>query len=190
VPCRPDSHEFQEPGTPCLLSAPNHGPAAWALLKARGRRRGDRPAGVPGGRVGTGGEGGGVAARKGLLTVTMILAWADAHRARTGRWPLASSGAVTGAPGEHWRALDSALRHGGRGLPAGSSLSRLLEERRGVPRWGGRCRGLGPKPWTPEEEELVRNLPPKQAAGRTGRSLAAVYHRRRRLGMPCRGRRA
>jgi hypothetical protein len=40
-----------------------------------------------------------------------------------------------------------------------------------------------PKPWTPEEDELVRNLPPKQAAGQTGRSLEAVYHRRRQLGM-------
>jgi hypothetical protein len=61
-----------------------------------------------------------------------ILAWADAHRRRTGLWPTAASGPVVDAPEETWRAVDQALRVGVRGLPSGSSLARLLMQRRGV----------------------------------------------------------
>src|SRR5690349_10355485 len=66
------------------------------------------------------------------LSRQQILAWADAHQKRTGAWPTTQSGPVAGAPGEMWRALDSALRVGLRGLPGGSSLARLLAEQRGV----------------------------------------------------------
>lgn len=65
--------------------------------------------------------------------IDQILAWADAHRRRTGRWPQISSGPVRGGPiGESWRKVDTALRLGLRGLPGGSSLAQLLEERRQV----------------------------------------------------------
>ena len=67
------------------------------------------------------------------LTVDQVLAWADAHRAATGRWPTHTSGPVDGAPGEKWINLDVALRHGRRGLPRGKSLSRLIAKHRGVP---------------------------------------------------------
>jgi hypothetical protein len=60
--------------------------------------------------------------------VKQILEWADAHFARTGKWPTAASGPVAGAPGETWKAIDAALRRGFRGLPAGSSLAWLLAE--------------------------------------------------------------
>jgi hypothetical protein len=70
--------------------------------------------------------------RKARLTETRILAWADAHKARTGRWPRLDSGAVPESPGEDWRRIDRALRRGDRGLPGGSSLARLLGRRRGV----------------------------------------------------------
>jgi hypothetical protein len=60
------------------------------------------------------------------LTVEQILAWADAHHARTGRWPTAASGPVEGAPGEVWAYINTSLARGHRGLPWGSSLSRLL----------------------------------------------------------------
>jgi hypothetical protein len=66
------------------------------------------------------------------LSRQQVLAWADAHQKRTGAWPTAQTGPVAGASGETWRALDSALRNGGRGLAGGSSLARLLAERRGV----------------------------------------------------------
>jgi hypothetical protein len=66
------------------------------------------------------------------LTVDQILEWADAHHRDTGKWPTADSGAIAAAPGETWSAVDSALRYGRRGLPKGSSLARLLAERRGA----------------------------------------------------------
>jgi hypothetical protein len=65
--------------------------------------------------------------------VAQILAWADEHHRRTGGWPSADSGPVAGAPGESWRALNSALRDGFRGLPGGDSLASLLRRERGLP---------------------------------------------------------
>jgi hypothetical protein len=61
-----------------------------------------------------------------------ILLWADAHFARTGRWPSAMSGPISEAPGETWRAVDEALRKGIRGLPGGDTLAQLLSRRRGT----------------------------------------------------------
>jgi hypothetical protein len=66
------------------------------------------------------------------LTEKQILAWADAHHRRTGRWPNARSGPITRAQGESWKNVDDDLRSGFRGLPGGSSLARLLEAERGV----------------------------------------------------------
>src|SRR5262245_53641724 len=66
------------------------------------------------------------------LTARVILGWADAHREATGRWPTLRNGPVGAAPGESWACLDQALRHGGRGLPGGDSIARLLARRRGV----------------------------------------------------------
>ena len=65
------------------------------------------------------------------LTVDQILAWADAHHAATGHWPVEDSGSPSGAPQETWKGLSLALLKGYRGLQAGSSLARLLAERRG-----------------------------------------------------------
>lgn len=62
------------------------------------------------------------------LIVEQVVAWAEAHRARTGRWPRTQSGPVTEAAGESWNRIDFALRYGLRGLPGGSSLARLLAE--------------------------------------------------------------
>jgi hypothetical protein len=70
-------------------------------------------------------------AHKPPLTEELILLWADAHRGRTGCWPHARSGRVEGAPGQSWGAVNRALARGGRGLPGGSSLARLLGARRG-----------------------------------------------------------
>jgi hypothetical protein len=46
--------------------------------------------------------------------------------------------------------------------------------------------------WTADEDELPTTLPAEEVAKRTGRSLSAVYTRRRRLGMSdgSRGKRA
>jgi hypothetical protein len=66
------------------------------------------------------------------LTIDRVLALADVHRRRTGKWPHLDSGPVRGARGETWAAFDAALRLGARGLTGGSSLARLLAEKRGV----------------------------------------------------------
>ena len=61
-----------------------------------------------------------------------ILSWADADHKETDSWPTGDSVPITSAPGETWLAVDLALRNGLRGLPGGSSLARLLAERRDV----------------------------------------------------------
>jgi hypothetical protein len=78
---------------------------------------------------------------------------------------------------EDWRALDVALRCGFRGLPGGSSLAGLLQ------RAGRKRRWAPPDCWTAGQDELVKALPPAEAAARTGRSLRAVYSRRHALGL-------
>jgi hypothetical protein len=40
------------------------------------------------------------------------------------------------------------------------------------------------RPWTPEEDDLVRTLPAAEVARRTGRTLLAVWSRRRELELP------
>jgi hypothetical protein len=66
-------------------------------------------------------------------TEEQILLWGDAHHQRTGKWPTADSGVVVDAPGENWKTIDQALRLGCRGLPGGTSLARLIQERRSKP---------------------------------------------------------
>ncbi len=65
------------------------------------------------------------------LTYKRILAWADAHRARTGEWPRQLSGPLDGLPDETWAAIDISLSRGKRGLPGDSSIARLLAKYRG-----------------------------------------------------------
>jgi superfamily II DNA or RNA helicase len=76
----------------------------------------------------------GVRNRKSLpqLTLERILEWADAYHNRTGNWPRPNSGAIDNVPGETWKGVEMALIQGGRGLPKGFSLARLLSEKRGV----------------------------------------------------------
>ena len=55
-----------------------------------------------------------LASRRGVVrhppfTEEQILAWADAHHRRTGKWPCKSSGPIAEAPEETWLAVDSAL---------------------------------------------------------------------------------
>jgi hypothetical protein len=66
------------------------------------------------------------------LSLDQVLGWADAFHTRTGRWPHANSGPVEEARDLTWWAVDADLRQGFRGLPGGSTLARLLQERRGV----------------------------------------------------------
>ena len=70
--------------------------------------------------------------RKPALTIPRILAWADAHHARTGRWPRRTGGRVREELFESWAAVNAALDKGVCGLPGGDSLARLLDRERGV----------------------------------------------------------
>jgi hypothetical protein len=58
--------------------------------------------------------------------------WADAHHQRTGEWPGLETGIIQEAPGETWKAINHSLRLGSRSLSGGSSIAKLLEDRRGV----------------------------------------------------------
>jgi hypothetical protein len=64
------------------------------------------------------------------LSEAQILAWARTYREAKGKWPNAASPPEHLPEGESWRRLDVSLRRGQRGLPGGSSLSRLLRGRR------------------------------------------------------------
>jgi hypothetical protein len=70
--------------------------------------------------------------RRFRFTKAQVLAWADAWRRRTGRYPTQRSGAIQPGARLTWKAVELSLRHGGHGLPGGSSLAQLLAERRGV----------------------------------------------------------
>lgn len=70
------------------------------------------------------------------LSIRQILRWADDHAQRHQRWPMDKSGIAN--PGDphpiSWRSIDFALQYGSRGLPGGSTLSTLLEQKRGKPK--------------------------------------------------------
>ena len=85
-------------------------PAGWTLPRLRREYREPRPE----------------------LTVDRILAWADAHHAARGCWPTRLSGGIEETGRETWMIVDTRLRKGGRGLPGGESLARLLLDHRGV----------------------------------------------------------
>src|SRR5262249_1251082 len=98
--------------------------------RARSRSAGRTPAADPDRRARrpAGDRGGGE--RPPGLSEERILAWAEAHQARTENWPTVVSGAIDEAPGETWREVDRAMRFGLRGLPGYSSLARLVARAR------------------------------------------------------------
>ncbi len=70
-------------------------------------------------------------------TMAQILLWADEYFARHERWPTSRSGRVSKRD-VTWKDINLVLIHGRRGLPGGSSLTRLLEEHR-APAAPGPC---------------------------------------------------
>jgi hypothetical protein len=66
------------------------------------------------------------------LSLDLILRWADAYREAHGCWPDKSSGPVDASVPDTWANIDRLLARGGRGLPGGSTLCRVLAEHRGV----------------------------------------------------------
>jgi len=61
-----------------------------------------------------------------------ILKWADRYFAGHGHWPRVHSGPIPGTRDDTWFKVSTALSVGLRGLPSGSSLAKLLMERRGA----------------------------------------------------------
>lgn len=123
-------HEWPNVGSGEVLGAPGENWKNINMCLYSGRR------GLPGGSslANLLEEARGVRNQKALqdLTIEKILGWADMHYRATGSWPTSGIADVLGAPGESWRKISVALRVGGRGLPGGQSLARLLEEKRGV----------------------------------------------------------
>jgi hypothetical protein len=76
----------------------------------------------------------GVRNRKALpdLTIVQVLGWIKAYQAENGHSPQKASGQVKGTD-ETWQGVNRMLRHGGRGLPDGSSLADLKYEHFGEP---------------------------------------------------------
>jgi hypothetical protein len=62
------------------------------------------------------------------ITEEWICERAKVHRERTGKLPTKESGQLLDAPNETWNAIYIALRRGRRGLPGGSSMSKLLKK--------------------------------------------------------------
>jgi hypothetical protein len=79
------------------------------------------------------------------------------------------------------RHVIEAMRAGRRGKPHDEATRRKMSA-------AHRRRGTRPpaagRPWTEEEDELLRALPPPEVARQTGRTLTAVYSRRLVLGLP------
>jgi hypothetical protein len=90
-------------------------PSGWSLIRLFAEKRGVHST-----------------AHRPPMTIPQILGWADAHRARHGRWPIATSGLIYDAPHETWHGVNGALYAGNRGLPGGTTLARLLKDERGV----------------------------------------------------------
>lgn len=65
-----------------------------------------------------------------ILTEDYILEMAELHKSRTGKWPTQRSGSVFGGhSGDNWALYETLLRKGGRGLPGGNSLARLISSK-------------------------------------------------------------
>jgi hypothetical protein len=67
------------------------------------------------------------------LSEATVLAWADAHERRTGRYPTQRSGPVRLGQRLTWNRVAAGLREGLLGFAGGSSLAQLLAQCRGVP---------------------------------------------------------
>jgi hypothetical protein len=68
------------------------------------------------------------------LAIPQVLAWCDAHRVRTGRWPRLDDwrDVIPGLNSETWRRVYQAVAIGIRGLPGDSTLWDVLAKHRGV----------------------------------------------------------
>lgn len=66
------------------------------------------------------------------LTERQILAWAEAFHNQIGYWPTRKDGSIPHSCGETWSAIENGLKHGGRGLRGGTTLSQLIRGNFGI----------------------------------------------------------
>ncbi len=66
------------------------------------------------------------------LTKQQILAWAISFHDRNGYWPTRKAGLIPKSNGETWSAIENGLKHGGRGLSGGTTLSQLIRGEFGI----------------------------------------------------------
>jgi hypothetical protein len=124
------------------------------------------------------------------LTITQILAWADAFHERFGRYPTRTD-RNRGLPDTTWSAIDQCLKIGLRGLNAGSSLAQLLLAQRDR-RHKGRLPRLTPKQilaWADDHHARTGEWPgqdsgPVLAAPRETWTLVNCALRMGRRGLP------
>jgi hypothetical protein len=73
------------------------------------------------------------------LPMSRIVRWAKQHRKHTGQWTTVRSGPIADASGKRWHSIDLGAAPGNsrftrgtghRGLHGGSSLAKLLDEKR------------------------------------------------------------
>ena len=84
-----------------------------------------------------------------------ILVWADAYYEKHGDYPMHRSGKVEGTP-DYWFTINKALRQGLRGLPGGSSLSKLLRSKR--PEWYSRSKPASTKISSQSNKKPTRSI--------------------------------
>ena len=66
------------------------------------------------------------------LSIQLIISWAKHHYQETNSWPTYESGVVLAEPSENWGAIRSNLVAGGRGLPSGLSIEKVLTNELGI----------------------------------------------------------
>jgi hypothetical protein len=100
------------------------------------------------------------------LTLAQVFAWADAHHDATGHWPGKGSEPVGLPEGESWQKIADALRLGIRGLPRGSTLGRLMRQRRHLAEGLRKCsRVYRPPDWNPGDKLVCSVRGEAEAAG-------------------------
>jgi len=62
------------------------------------------------------------------FTPTQIKGWIIEYHRKMGKYPVVLAGEIPGTDGETWGVVDRALSRGQRGLPAGSSLFKFIQE--------------------------------------------------------------